>query len=52
MNQNFAKAIGIRNESTKDAYLFYVNQVKGLKDIFSKDFNEWSNFDNWESILV
>ena len=50
MNQNSVKVIGIRDESRKDAYLLYVNQVEELKDIFNMDFVEWSNFDSWESI--
>ena len=52
MNQNLVKVIGIKDESIKDAHLSYLNQVEGLKDIFKRDFVEWSNFDSWESILV
>ena len=52
MNQNSVKVIGIKDKSKKDADLSYVNQVEGLKDIFNKDFVEWSNFDSWESITV
>ena len=44
MNQNSVKLIGIKDQSRKDAYVSYINQVKGLKDIFNKDFVEWSNF--------
>ena len=50
INQNSVKTIGIKDESRKDSYLVYINQVDGLKGILSKDFNEWSNFDSWESI--
>ena len=50
MNQNSVKTIGIKEESRKDAYIVYINQVDGLKDILNRDFNEWSNFDSWESI--
>ena len=50
MNQNSVKTIGIKDESRKDAYLFHVNQADGLKVILKRDFNEWSNFDFWESI--
>ena len=52
MNQNLVKVIGIKDASIKDAHLSYLNQVEGLKDIFKRDFIEWSNFDSWESILV
>ena len=52
MNQNSVKTIGIKDESRKDSYLVYVNQVDGLKGILSRDFNKWSNFDSWESISV
>ena len=52
MNQNLVKVIGIKDESIKDAHLSYLNKVEGLKDIFNRDFIEWSNFDSWESILV
>ena len=50
MNQNSVKVIGIKDESRIDAYLLNVNQADGLKVILKRDFNEWSNFDNWESI--
>ena len=50
MYQNSLKLIGIKDESRKDSLLVYINQVDGLKGILSKDFNEWSNFDSWESI--
>ena len=52
MNQNSVKLIGIKDQSRKDAYVSYINQVKGLKDIFNRDFVEWSNFDSWGSISV
>ena len=52
MYQNFVKTIGIKNESRKDAYLAYINQVDELKGILNGDFDEWSNFDSWESIAV
>ena len=52
MNQNSVKTIGIKDETRKDAYLFHVNQVDGLQGILKTDFDEWSNFDSWESISV
>ena len=52
MNQNSVKTIGINEESRKDAYIVYINQVDGLKDILNIDFKKWSNFDVWESISV
>ena len=52
MNQDSVKTIGIKDESRKDSYLVYVNQVDGLKDILKRDFKKWSNFDSWESISV
>ena len=52
MNQNSVKIIGIKDEPRKDSYLVFINQVDGLKGIFNKDFQNWSNFDSWESISV
>ena len=52
MNQNPVKTIGINDESRKDSSLVDVNQVDGVKRIFNRDFNKWSNFDSWESISV
>jgi len=50
MNQNFVKTIGIKDELRKDSYLFNLNHADGLKRILNRDFDEWSNFDSWESI--
>ena len=50
MNQNPVKTIGIKDESRKDSYLFNLNRADGLKSILNSDFDEWSNFDCWESI--
>ena len=52
MSQNSLKIIGIKDKSRTDAYLAYVDKTDGLKGILNKDFNEWSNFDSWESIAV
>ena len=52
MNQNSVKTIGINDMPRKDAYLFNVNQVDGLQFILKGNFDEWSNFDSWESISV
>ena len=52
MNQNSVKTIGIKDQSRKDSLLLYVNQVDGLKGILNMSFDEWSNFDSWESISV
>ena len=52
MNENTIKVIGIKDESRKDAYLSYLSKINGLKDILNRDFDEWSNFDSWESIAV
>ena len=52
MNQNSVKTIGINDEPRKDSHLVYVNQADGLKGILNRDFDEWSNFDGWESISV
>ncbi len=52
MDQNSVKTIGIEDESRKDSFLVYVNQADGLKGILNRDFDEWSNFDSWESISV
>jgi len=50
MHQNFVKVIGINDESRENAYLSYVDEVDGLKDILNRDFDEWSNFDRCENI--
>ena len=52
MNQNSVKTIGIKDQSRKDSHLVYVNKIDGLKDILNLDFDNWSNFDSWESISV
>ena len=52
MNQNYVKAIGIKDASRNNASIAHINQVDGLKDILSKDFDEWSKFDGWESISI
>ena len=52
MNQNSVKIIGINDEPRKDSHLLYINQADGLKGILNRDFDEWSNFDSWESISV
>ena len=52
MNQNSVKTIGIKDKSRKDSKLVNVNQADGLKNILNRDFDEWSNFDSWESISV
>ena len=52
MNENSVKSIGIKDQSRKDSYLVYVNQVDGLKGILNMNFDKWSNFDSWESISV
>ena len=50
MNQNSVNTIGIKDQSRKDAYLLHLNKADGLKGILNRDFDEWSNFDFWESI--
>ena len=52
MNKNSVKVIGIKDASIKDAKSSCIKEVEGLKDIFDRDFVEWSNFDSWESISV
>ena len=52
MNQKSVKTIGIKDKSRKDSLLLYVNKVDGLKGILDMDFDEWNNFDGWESISV
>ena len=52
MKLTSTKAIGIKDKPRKNAYLSYVNQAEGLKDILNRDFHDWSNFDSWESIGV
>ena len=50
MNQDLIKLIGIKDASRKDAYLSYLLEAEGLKDIFDMSFEKWSNFDSWESL--
>ena len=52
MNQNSVTTIGINDQPRKDSHLVYVNQVDGLKGILDMDFDDWINFDGWESISV
>ena len=52
MKQNSVKVIGIKDESRKDAHLSYLEKEDGLKVVLSSDFDDWSNFDSWESISV
>ena len=52
MKQNSVKVIGIKDESRKDAHLSFVDKADGLKGILSSDFDDWSNFDSWESISI
>jgi len=52
MNHNSVKVIGIKDESRKDAHLSYVEKEDGLKGILNSDFDNWSNFDSWESISI
>ena len=52
MKQNSVKVIGIKEESRKDAHLSYLEKEDGLKVVLSSDFDDWSNFDSWESISV
>ena len=50
MKQNSVKVIGIKDEARKDAHLSYLEKEDGLKVVLSSDFDDWSNFDSWESI--
>ena len=50
MKQNSVKVIGIKDESRKVAYLSNLKKEDGLKFILSSDFDDWSNFDSWDSI--
>ena len=52
MKKNSVKVIGIKDESRKDAHLSYLEKEDGLKAVLSSDFDDWSNFDSWESISV
>ena len=52
MNQNPVNTIGMNDESRKDSHLVNINQVDGLKGILNMHFDEWSDFDSWESISV
>ena len=52
MNQNSVKTIGIKDQSRKDSHLVHVNHVDGLKGILNMDFDDWTNFDSWQSISV
>ena len=50
MNQDYIKIIGMKAASRVDALLSQVSEVEGLKDIFDMDYNNWCNFDSWQSI--
>ena len=52
MKQNSVKVIGIKDKSRKDAHLSYLEKEDGLKVVLSSDFDDWYNFDSWESISV
>ena len=52
MKHNSIKVIGIKDESRKDAHLSYLEKEDGLKVVLSSDFDDWYNFDSWESISV
>ena len=52
MNQDLTKVIGIKDDKRENSYLFHVNEAEGLKDILDRDFDDWSDFDSWESIGV
>ena len=52
MKENSVKVIGIKDEARKDAHLSYLEKEDGLKVVLSSDFDDWSNFDSWESISV
>lgn len=42
----------MNDEPRKDSHIVNLNQADGLKGILNRDFDEWSNFDSWESISV
>ena len=50
MNQTSIKIIGTKEEPRKNSYLVSINQVDGLKEILKRGYDQWSNFDGWESI--
>ena len=52
MHQNSIQPIGIKQKSRAESLLSFVNEVEGLVDILDKDFDDWSDFDGWESIGV
>ncbi len=52
MKESSIKVIGIKDESRKDAHLSSLDKADGLKGILNSDFDDWSNFDSWESISV
>ena len=52
MNQDLINAIGFKQKSRSNSLLSPVYEVEGLIDVLNKDFDDWSNFDGWESIGV
>ena len=52
MEKDSIKIIGNKEEARDEALLRYLIESEGLKDILDKDFEEWSNFDDWENIGV
>ena len=52
MSQDLIKTIGKNQPKREGTLLFRVYEVKGLVDIFDKDFSKWSDFDCWTNIRV
>ena len=53
MSENSSiQPIGAKQASREESVLSFVNKVEGLIDILDKDFDDWSNFDGWESLGV
>ena len=50
MEQDFIRIIGSKEELREEALLTSLIEVEGLIDIFDKNFEEWSNFDGWQTI--
>ena len=52
MAKNSIHPIGSKQTQREESLLSFVNEVEGLIDILDKDFDDWSNFDEWESLGV
>ena len=51
MIQDSIKLIGQEQNPRKDSLFFSISEVNGLISTFENDFDVWSDFDKWQSII-